>query len=155
MVNLSRSEFQNTSFALVAGGPYCPPQVWLARSGIASARRFATIKAPFPSRPRPSLHSTLYSILSPLSALPPVTGRAAQPPEFSPRDDVGLTWSACAILPPSRLTALIRPFLEPNFPQRWSDSDVGVDARPGQLGRSLPNPARGPLPSSLFFRLPF
>ena len=25
MVNLSRSEFQNTSFALVAGGPYCPP----------------------------------------------------------------------------------------------------------------------------------
>ena len=82
---------------------------------------------------------------------PPVTGRAAQPPEFSPRDVVGLTWYPCAILPPSRLTALIRPFLEPDFPQRWSDSDVGVDARPGQPGRSLPNPApRSPPLLSLF-----
>jgi hypothetical protein len=34
------------------------------------SRRFATIKLPFPPRPRPSLHSTLYFILSPLSALP-------------------------------------------------------------------------------------
>src|ERR1700733_14619156 len=40
--------------------------------------------------------------------------------------------------------------LEPNFPRRWSDSDVGVDARPGQPGRSLPNPAPGPPLLSLF-----
>jgi hypothetical protein len=45
----------------------------------------------------------------------------------------------------SRLAALIRPFLEPNFPRRWSNSDVGVEARPG---RSLPDPAPGPLPFS-------
>jgi hypothetical protein len=30
---------------------------------------------------------------------------------------------------PSRLAALIRPFLEPNFPRRWLNSDVGVDVR--------------------------
>jgi hypothetical protein len=77
-----------------------------------------------------------------------MTGRAVQSPEFSPRDDVGLTRSPRAILPPSRLTAPIRPFLKPNFPQRWSDSEVGVDERPGQPRRSLPNPAPDPLPSS-------
>src|SRR5271156_15811 len=54
------------------------------------------------------------------------------------------------MVPPSRLATLIRPFLEPNFPRRWSDSDAGVDARPGQPGRSLPNPAPGPLPSRPF-----
>jgi hypothetical protein len=84
-----------------------------------------------------------------------LAGRAAQPPEFSLRDVVGLTWSPLAILPPSRLAALIRPFLEPNFPRRWSDSDVAVNVRPSQPGRSLPNPAPGPLPSSLFFLRPF
>ena len=41
--------------------------------------------------------------------------------------------------------------LEPNFPRRWSDCDMGVDARPSQPSRSLPNPAPGPLPSSLPF----
>src|SRR5271154_426975 len=46
-----------------------------------------------------------------------------------------------------------RPFLEPNFPRRWLDSDVGVDARPGQPGRSLPNPAPPPLLSSFSFCL--
>ena len=51
--------------------------------------------------------------------------------------------------PPSRLATLIRPFLEPNFPRRWSDSDMGLDARsswPGQPGRWLLNPAVGPPP---------
>jgi hypothetical protein len=118
------------------------------------SRRFATIKVPFPLRPRPSLHSTLYFILSPLFALP-LAGRAAQPPEFNPRDVVGLTWSPLAILPPSRLAALIHPFLEPNFPRRWSDSDVGVGARPSQPGRSLPNPAPGPPPLLSLFLRPF
>jgi hypothetical protein len=123
----------------------------LARSiGRRAPCRFATIKVPFPPRPQRSLHSTLYFILLPLSTLPPVTSRAAQPPEFGSRDVVGLTWSPCAILSPSKLTALIRTFLEPNFPQRWSDFDAGVEAWPGQPGRSLPNPAAGPLPSSLF-----
>ena len=79
-----------------------------------------------------------------------MTGRAAQPPEFSLRDVVSLTWSPLLILPLSRLAALIRPFLEPNFPQRWSDSDVGVDARPGQpVGRCLIlRPAPSPFPSA-------
>jgi hypothetical protein len=56
---------------------------------------------------------------------------------------------------PSRLAAPIRPFLQPNFPRRWSDSDVDVDARPGQPGRSLPDPAPGPLPSSLSLSFSF
>jgi hypothetical protein len=67
-------------------------------------------------------------------------------PLFSPRDVVSHTWAPLLIPPPSRLTALICPFLEPNFPRRWSDSEVGVDARPSQPGRSLPNPTPGPLP---------
>jgi hypothetical protein len=87
-----------------------------------------------------------------------VAGWAAQPPEFSPRDVVGLTWSTLGIPPPSGLAALIHSFLEPNFPRRWSASNVGVDARPGgpsQPGRSQPNPAPGPPPvlSSLSFCL--
>ena len=38
MVNLSRSEFQNTSFALVVGGPYCPPQVMVGSSNFTAAK---------------------------------------------------------------------------------------------------------------------
>jgi hypothetical protein len=99
-----------------------------------------------------NLNCILPSTLFCLCSLPsPLTGRAAQPPEFSPRDVVGLIWSPLAIPPPSRLAALIRPFLEPNFPRRWSDSDVGVDARPGQPGRSLPNPAPGLSPPLSLF----
>jgi hypothetical protein len=111
-----------------------------ARSGIASPRRFATYKAPLPPSPT-TLNCILPSTLFCHRSLPsPLIGRAAQPPEFGPRDVVGLTWSSPAILPPSRLAALIRPFLEPKFPRRWSDSDVGIDARPNLPGRSLPNP---------------
>jgi hypothetical protein len=44
-----------------------------------------------------------------------MTGRAARPPELSPRNVVGLTWSPLLVLPPSRLAALIRPSLKPNF----------------------------------------
>jgi hypothetical protein len=52
------------------GNPASPPPY----------RRFATVKVPFPP--------LLYFV----TALPsPLTGRAAQPPEFSPRDVVGLT----------------------------------------------------------------
>ena len=36
VVNLSRSDFQNTSFALVAGGPYCPPHTDLKHGGMMS-----------------------------------------------------------------------------------------------------------------------
>jgi hypothetical protein len=125
-----RRQFMHSSYRhckIVAASGLAPPD----RASRLS-RRFATIKLPFPPRPRPSLHSTLYFILSPFSPLPPsLTDQAAQPPEFSPRDVVGLTWSPLSIPPPNRLAALIRPFLEPNFPRRWSDSDVGVDARPG------------------------
>jgi hypothetical protein len=61
-------------------------------------------------------HCVLPSTLFRHCSLPaPVTGWAAQSPGFSPRDVVGLTWSSLLILPLSRLTALIRLFLEPNF----------------------------------------
>jgi hypothetical protein len=61
-----------------------------------------------------------------------------------------------AIPPRSRLAALVLPFLEPNFPRRWSDSDVDVDARPSRPSQpswSLPNPAPDPLHSPLSFLL--
>jgi hypothetical protein len=92
-------------------------------------------------------HCILPSALFCHRSLPsPLTGQAAQPPEFSPHDVVGLAWSPLAIRTPSRLAAPIRPFLEPNFPRRWPDSDVGVDTPPSQPGRSPPNPAPGLLP---------
>jgi len=99
--------------------PVCPP-------GRAS-RRFATIKVPFLPRPQPELHSTLlpYFVTAPTLS---VTGWAAQSSKFSPCDVVGLTWSPLGIPPPSGLAALIRSFLEPNFPRRWSASNVDVDA---------------------------
>ena len=114
------------------------------------SRRFATIKLPFPLAHDPHciLLSTLLCHRSPLS---PVTSQAAQPPEFSPCGVVGLTWSPLLILPSGRLAALIRPFLEPNFPRRWSDSDVGGLAN--LVGRCLI--LRPALPSSLSFLLPF
>jgi hypothetical protein len=120
---------------IVAGALPLPPD----RTSRLS-RRFATIKVPpLAHDPHCILSSTLFCHRS----LPsPLTGRAAQPPEFSPRDVVGLTWSPLLIPPPSRLAALT--FLEPNFPRRRLDSDVGVDAGLGQPGRSLPNPALGP-----------
>ena len=63
-------------------------------------------------------HCILSSTLLCHRSLPsPLTGRVAQPPEFCPHDVVGLTWSPLLIPPPSRLAALIRPFLELNFPQ--------------------------------------
>jgi hypothetical protein len=105
-------------------------------------------KAPLPPHPHCILPSTLFCHRSLLSSL---TDQAAQPPEFSPRDVAGLTWSPLSIPPPNRLVTLIRPFLESNFPRRWSDSDVGADAWPGQPGRSLPNPVPDPLSSSLLF----
>jgi hypothetical protein len=48
------------------------PLPGLARPiGIAPLSPLCDYKGPFPPRPRPSLHSTLYFILSALSALPP------------------------------------------------------------------------------------
>jgi hypothetical protein len=101
--------------------------------------------------PSPLAHDSHYILPSTLfchrSLLFPVTGWAAQPPEFSPRDGISLTWFPLLIPPLSRLAALVHLFLEPSSLKRWSDSYVGVDAWPGQPGRSLPNPAPDPLPS--------
>src|SRR5207248_4909932 len=86
-------------------------------------RRFATIKVPFHPRPRPSLHSIIYFLCHrSLSSL--FTGQAAQPPEFSPHDVVSLTWSPLLIPPSSRLAALSRPFLEPNFRSEEHTSEL-------------------------------
>jgi hypothetical protein len=66
--------------------------------GIASPRRFATIKVPFP--PSPTTLTAFYPLLYFVTALyPSLTGQVAQPPEFSPRNVVGLTWSPRAISP--------------------------------------------------------
>ena len=95
----------------------------------------------FNSSPSPLAHNPHCILPSPLfchCSLPsPVTGWAAQSPEFGPRDVVSLTWAPLLIPPPSRLAAQIRPFLEPNFPRRWLASDVGVDVRPGQPGTRI------------------
>jgi len=99
------------------------------RSGITPLSPLCDYKA-LAHDPHCILPSTLFCHRS----LPsPLTGRAAQPPEFSPHDVVSLA-------------APIRPFLEPNFPRRWPDSDVGVDTPPSQPGRSPPNPVPGLLP---------
>jgi hypothetical protein len=58
--------------------------------GIASLSPLCDYKGPLP--PSPTTLTAFYPLLylSPLSALP-LTGRAPQPPEFSPLDVVGLT----------------------------------------------------------------
>jgi len=81
----------------------CAPSSGLGRP-IGHRTSLAIIKVPFPPRPRPSLHSIFY-LFCHRSLSSPLTGRAAQPPEFSPRDVVGLTWSLLLIPPPSRLAA--------------------------------------------------
>ena len=59
VVNLSRSEFQNTSFALVAGGPYCPPH--MPRSVKISLNRWMNSLKADPETFGPPTSSTLHS----------------------------------------------------------------------------------------------
>jgi hypothetical protein len=60
--------------------------------------------------------------------------RPAQPPGFSPRDVVGLTWSPLAIPPPSKLAALMLDFARRPLATMEPKSDVrGLRSTSGYL----------------------
>jgi hypothetical protein len=105
------------------------------------SHRSATIKASFPLAH--DLHCIYPSALFCHRYLPsPVTGRAVQPPEFRPRDVVGLTWSPL-LIPQARRS-------NSSLPRAESPSTRGLANLVGRclILRPAPSPPLSPFLSA-------